>query len=477
MHVAGLKGVNGMIDPAREFLLRRAVEGLCGFAEETFDLGLDLLGDGVSGCLCALHPGGPKDPEACRAFVADLRSGGRSGGRCPEGLAVISRPVEVAPGRSLLLATHGFLAEGDPAAGNGDGPGAVPRLSAAQVRSLEDCIGAGAALVAALARGAVEAGAEVRREEAWIDLAGAPAFVGSSPAIRAVREALPNAANSSEPLFLEGEPGSGRALFAVSAHRLGPRREGPFIRENVAALPAALHESELFGSGEGDAGLVGEARGGTLYLAGADRLVPAAQARLLALLGRTPEQAPAPETRIVVSVSGAKGRGKGLSTALRARLETLRVAIPPLRERPGDIPLIVEHLLSRRSAVLGTPPVTVTPEALDALNRHPWTGNVRELDEEIARAAAGRSRIGLEDLSPAVARSARGAGAAAAVDLRHAVGELEREMIESALGETGWNKSRAAAQLGLSRLGLQKKIDRYRIDRRRQAPRPAGGEA
>jgi DNA-binding NtrC family response regulator len=287
-----------------------------------------------------------------------------------------------------------------------------------------------------------------------------------------VRDALPTLANSREPLFLAGEAGTGRALTAVTVHRLGPRHALPFIAENLAALPEALHEQELFG-GERMPGLLKEVDGGTLYLAGVEHLAAGAQEQLLAFLrgatGSGKRPARAPDVRIIASSGADLGdlarRGRFLPE-LAARLKTLAFELPPLRERPEDLPLLVEHLLHRRAARLEIAPAVVTPEALDALKMHAWAGNVRELGTELERASAGRSVIRIEDLSAPVARSAR-IPKADGTDLRAVVGEVESELIGRTLAETNWNKSRAARLLGLSRLGLQKKIDRYGIDRRR----------
>jgi two-component system, NtrC family, response regulator HupR/HoxA len=141
--------------------------------------------------------------------------------------------------------------------------------------------------------------------------------------------------------------------------------------------------------------------------------------------------------------------------------------VPPLRERPEDIPLIAVHLLSRHATARGTVPPSIAPEALDALKMHPWAGNVRQLEEELVRAGSGRTLIRPVDLAPSVSRAERAPAAAGAASLRQAVGELEVGLISRTLADTNWNKSRAARALGLSRLGLQKKIDRYGIDRRR----------
>jgi DNA-binding NtrC family response regulator len=307
-------------------------------------------------------------------------------------------------------------------------------------------------------------------EELWRDLLGAPTIIGVSPAARSLREALPSAANSRDPLFIRGESGSGRRLLAIAVHRAGPRSDRPFIAENLAMVPEALRETGLFGAG-GKPGLLDEAGEGTLYLAGVEHLPPRAQERLAARLGQSGGQpGPCPPPRLIASADEAPGgavRHGRLQRELADLLSVFVLEVPPLRARPEDIPLIAEHLLRRRATAMGTNPPVLAPETVDALKMHSWPDNVRGLDEELSLAAAGRATIMIEHLSPAVSRAGRGQTPAGGNPLREAVSVLEMSLISQALADTNWNKSRAARALGLSRLGLQKKIDRYEIDRRR----------
>jgi two-component system response regulator HupR/HoxA len=167
-----------------------------------------------------------------------------------------------------------------------------------------------------------------------------------------------------------------------------------------------------------------------------------------------------------IDLGEAARRGR-FNRDLADRLTAFTLTIPPLRERPEDIPLIAAHLVSRRAAALGATAPTLPPETLDALRMQNWTGNLRELDEELARAGCGRMVIQPEDFAALVGQAERSPAVAPGASLRQAVGELEVGLISQTLAGTNWNKSRAARALGLSRLGLQKKIDRYGIDRRR----------
>ena len=452
------------MDGALDILLRSSAGRLEFCSREMFRVGVALI-SGESACACGLNPEGATRRDACRGFTESLFSAATPRVRCPEGFSLVVRPVNLPSPERLLLASQGFIEEGAAEAASARASqGGVPRLAPGQVTLLESFVDMGADMLGGLTSAAVAGIPEEVREEAWRDLLGSPTVVGVSSAARGLREALPSAANSSEPLLIDGEPGSGRQLLAAAVHRLGPRAGRPFVAESLAALPESLQEPEIFGTPNGP-GLVAEADGGTLYLGGIERLSARCQELLFALLGRG-DSGP----RIIVSADAdldeAVRRGR-FRRDLAARLRARVIPVPPLRERPEDIPLLAEHLVRRRAAAAGAIPPTLAPETLEALKRCPWSGNVRELDEELARAASGRAVVRPEDIAGLRAKAGRAPAGAAAAPLRRAVGELEVTLIEQALTESNWNKSRAARALGLSRLGLQKKIDRYGIDRRR----------
>ena len=391
--------------------------------------------------------------------------------RSPEGLQFLSRPIGCAHAGRRFLLTHGFLQ--DDTASKDSPPGrkdAIPRLASGNLRLFDAFLDMAAGMLGALEDTQEATAIDPLRELLWRDLLGAPTIVGVSAHAEALRAALPATANSREPLFLAGEPGSGRRFVAAAVHRAGPRACGPFVAESLATIPATLRETELFGVGD-TSGLLDAAAGGSLYLAGVEHLAARAQARLLEHLsgvGAGPE-AP-PPARIIAStdtdLEEAVRRGR-FRRDLADRLTALVLAIPPLRERPEDIPLLAAHLLRRRAAAFGVTPPELTQDAIDALKTHTWAGNLRELDEELARAGAGRTVIRAEDLPASVSRTGHIPGTPRGSLLREAVGELEAGLIARTLAETNWNKSHAARILGLSRLGLQKKMDRYGIDRRR----------
>lgn len=461
-------------------LLRQTTARLGAFARELLHVGLALRDSDDSGfCACALHPEGNGSSEACRSFAQALLQTGHTRERCPRGLSVLSRPVMLSENDRRLIVSHGFLADGEAKTTatmevGRKFPSDLPRLNPQQIRLLEDYLAMAADLIIALTHAVQDPAQEASREELWREELGAPSIVGVSQAISAVREALPTLANSREPLYLDAEPGCGRHLIASTIHRLGPRRGRPFLAEHLSVLPDTLQESELFGQDE-HPGLLETAAGGTLFLSGVERLSAVCQRRLFDLL--TPggaarsqkRKGPSPDVRIIaaadVNLDEAVRKGRFRSDLSR-RLGTVTLDVPPLRERPEDIPPLVEHLLRRRAAALRTAPPTVDPEALAALKKYQWPGNVRELGEVLAAAASGRAVIRLEDLNGQIARAAW-SSKPLHTDLRQAVGEVEMELIARTLGDTNWNKSQAARILGLSRLGLQKKIDRYDLDRRR----------
>lgn len=461
-----------MMDRTLELLLHGAVVRLGTYSRDAFHVDLSLTGNGFGpggACVCALSAEKETGDQACRGFAASLFTSRAPRARCPDGFSVVARPVNLGSPERLLLATHGFYEEsGAPTVARRPTQREIPRLTPAEIARLEEFVEMGAGLLAELSRFSGPDLPEQLREEAWRDLLGAPTVVGVSPASRAMREALAAAATSAEPLFIAGERGSGRHFLAAAVHRLGPRANRPFVVETLASLPEKLQEVEIFGS-NGTAGLVAEVENGTLFIADVERLTPRCQERLNALLqgreqpgGFTPRIIAAADVDLDEAVVRERFR-RDLAESLRTRV----IAVPPLRDRAEDIPLIAEHLVRRRAAASGRNTPLFTPEALEALRTHPWNGSFGELDEELARAAAGRTVIRPEDVAGLRARGGRAPSGSEDAPLRRAVGDLEVSLIEQALANSNWNKSRAARALGLSRLGLQKKIDRYGVDRRR----------
>jgi transcriptional regulator with GAF, ATPase, and Fis domain len=307
-----------------------------------------------------------------------------------------------------------------------------------------------------------------------------PSLVGRSPALLAVLEVIDRAADTTLPVVVVGESGTGKELVARALHEHGPRRDAPFVAINCGALPEPLLESELFGHVRGAftgadrdrRGLFEIAHGGTLFLDEIADTGPAMQAKLLRVLQdgalrRVGDDRP---RRVDVRVVAAAQRPLSELVAagafrddLRYRLEVITIAVPPLRARREDVPLLVEHILARLAP--GKPP-RLTRAAAAALGDHDWPGNVRELENALARAVAlGGDVIDLDDLPEAVARRRAPAPAAAPsptgdLRLKPAVAATERAYLDAAMARANGNQTVAARLLGLSRFGLQKKLRR-----------------
>ena len=278
-------------------------------------------------------------------------------------------------------------------------------------------------------------------------------------------------------VLLLGETGTGKELFARLIHANGRRRARKFIAQNCGALPESLLESELFGHARGaftgavaeHRGLFEEADGGTIFLDEVGEMSPAMQLRLLRVLqeGEVRRVGATHTSRVDVRVIAATNadleeeiRAGRFRQDLYYRLNVFPIRLPPLRERPEDIPALADHFLRafRERAHRAIP--AIAPEALRCLRAYPFPGNVRELENEIERAVAladDGQPIGVEHLSERLRTGA--AMSAAPVTLNDAIEQLKRRMIEDALRECG-SKTRAAERLGLSRQSLQQMLRR-----------------
>jgi transcriptional regulator with AAA-type ATPase domain/tetratricopeptide (TPR) repeat protein len=319
-------------------------------------------------------------------------------------------------------------------------------------------------------------------------------LVGDSPGIRAVRDTIarllsrPQDVRRMPSILIEGETGSGKGLLARMIHRAGPRPDGPFIDVNCAAIPDTLLEAEMFGFERGaftDArrskpGLFQAAHRGTIFLDEVGLLPEALQAKLLKVLeDRTVRRLGATRDEpIDVWVLTATNedlrrrmRERRFREDLYHRLAVLTVTLPPLRERGGDIDTLAEHFLARTCAEYGIPRKSLTPEARRALLGYPWPGNVRELSNVVERAVllAAGSELTVTELGlPAV--SAAAAPAVERTESPVSLDDAMREHLVEVLGQTGWNISRTAALLGISRNTLRARMDKYGLRERESAP-------
>ena len=310
------------------------------------------------------------------------------------------------------------------------------------------------------------------------------ALLGRSPAMQEIYDLLEPFSKSDLPVLITGESGTGKELVARALHWNGPRRDGPFVAENCAAIPESLLESEMFGHLRGAftgaerdrRGLFEEASGGTLLLDEIGEMGAAPQAKLLRVLqeGEVRPLGAARPVRVDVRIVAATQRD--LAAAVRQgsfredllyRLRVLTLALPPLRERLEDLPLLARHFLEEHRREYGRGCTDVSAEVIERLSRYPWPGNVRELRSEIQKMAlvAEGTRAELRDLEAhpelfgALLRPGRAPARSRAGTLR----DLERQQVERALESAQGDKQKAAEMLGLSRATLYRKLRRYRI--------------
>jgi len=312
-------------------------------------------------------------------------------------------------------------------------------------------------------------------------------LVGNSAALQSVRSLIKKVAATETTVLIQGESGTGKELVARAIHRLSSRGDGPMISLNCAAIPSELIESELFGHKRGSfTGAVGDhkgvfrsAHGGSLFLDEIEATSPAMQVKLLRAI-QVGEIRPVGENFAhTVDVRLITATNQDLRTLMEQgrfredlyyRVNVFQVVIPPLRERPDDIPILVRHFLDKLSRQTGKWVQSMDPAAMDLLIRYPWPGNVRELENEIERAhvlsGEGRS-ISVGRLSPRITESVEQiimnapAPVCGASPIKQAVDDLEKRMIEEALANCQGNKSLAAKALGLSRQGLINKLHKF----------------
>jgi DNA-binding NtrC family response regulator len=307
-------------------------------------------------------------------------------------------------------------------------------------------------------------------------------LVGVSRPMQEVYGLIDLAAPTSAPVLLLGESGTGKELAARTIHDRSPRGAGPFVPVNCAAIPETLLESEIFGHERGAftgalerrIGCFELANGGTIFLDEVAEMAPSTQAKFLRILqdGVVRRVGGKTEIRVDARVIAATNKdaasavaGGALREDLYYRLNVFAIALPPLRERREDIPLLVEAFLEELNAKYDRHIRAVDDAALRALAGRPWPGNVRELRNIIERAVIGCAGdvISLADLpGDAVPRKAReGEGVAAALPVGVPLRDVERELILKTLASVNNNKTRAADILGISLRTLHNKLARY----------------
>ncbi len=316
---------------------------------------------------------------------------------------------------------------------------------------------------------------------------GRERIVGSGAAMQAVYKLIGRIADAQASVLITGETGTGKELVAETLHQNSSRRAGPLIRVNCAALPESLLESELFGHEKGSfTGAIGLrkgrfelAHGGTIFLDEVGELSPGTQKKLLRVLqfgefervgGSVTLQS---DARVVAATNRdleAEVQKGQFREDLYYRLNVLRVALPPLRERREDFPALIAHFLDRYRPTPGAPAAKISAPALRQLISGDWPGNVRQLENSIQQAVvlSGGRVITPEHLrqSPAGPTADRNHLDLAAlvrdsVPLKSVLAKVEREMIVEALSQAGGNRSEAARMLHIYRRLLYEKIDEY----------------
>lgn len=308
-------------------------------------------------------------------------------------------------------------------------------------------------------------------------------MVGRSAAVEQLRRVLPRVALADSNVLITGETGTGKELIAQLIHALSPRRQGPLICLNCAAIPDGLFESELFGYERGaftgahahSDGKLKLASGGSIFFDEIGDMSPYAQAKILRII-ETSEVLPLGARRVVpVDVRVIAATNEPLESLvtqgrfrkdLYFRLNVARIHLLPLRERREDIPLLSDHCLREINARLGLSITGIGSEARRRLQRRDWPGNVRELRNTLEAAAVSlrEGEIHEADLPEAAwppNETSNGEANGEAVGDRYA----ERDRVLSALRVTNWNKSQAARSLRWSRMTLYRKIAKYSIGR------------
>jgi two-component system response regulator AtoC len=316
--------------------------------------------------------------------------------------------------------------------------------------------------------------------------APASGVVARSRAMRDIMVMAERAARVKSCVLITGESGTGKELVARAIHSSGPRKGQPFIAVNCGAIPDNLLESELFGHVKGaftDAvqdrpGLFREADQGVLFLDEVGELPGPLQVKLLRAI-QFEEVRPvggAGAVKVDVRIVAAAGKDLGSEAAagrfrqdLFYRLNVLPLNIPPLRKRPEDIPLLIDHFLTAAAARLGRPKPLVGREAQEAFLRYAWPGNVRELENLIERLMilAPRDRLEVADLPDHIRSGVVPAEAGADeddLDLKSGIKALEARMIKKALMQCGGNRSEAARRLKISYPSLLSKIKAYGLE-------------
>ena len=323
---------------------------------------------------------------------------------------------------------------------------------------------------------------------------GAPQIVGEDPRLKQVTIALHRAAASDATVLIEGESGTGKELFARAVHALSPRADGPFVAINCAAIPETLLETELFGHEKGaftgasqrKPGKFELAHRGTLFLDEIGDLPLTLQAKILRALEEKQFERVGGTSLLHVDVRVVAATNRNLKAAVAARqyredlyfrLSVFPITIPPLRDRPGDVPLLARYFVERFCRELRKRPLLFAPGAIEAMQAYTWRGNVRELQNCIERAVIltegdtihARHLNLVSNLDAPAQPAPENASPWDGIDLsgtlgdasRRVIAEVERRKIAQVLKETGGNAGRSAELLQVSYKQFMQKVRDY----------------
>lgn len=337
-------------------------------------------------------------------------------------------------------------------------------------------------------------------EQRRVAAPSAQRLIGDSPAMQQLRLTIAKLARSQAPVYISGESGVGKELVARLIHEQGPRAGSPFVPVNCGAIPTELMESEFFGHRKGSftgahadsGGLFQAAQGGTLFLDEVAELPLHMQVKLLRAIQEKSVRPVGAATEVPVDVRILSATHKNLAALVEQgkfrhdlyyRINVIELPVPPLRRRSEDIPALAGHILRRLTEALGQAVPTLSDDALDALRRYPFPGNVRELENILERAVAlcDGSRITAADLhlpeAPPQPGGENGEPVAAPrpvvepvrrpadnAPLPDALEQIEREAIVKALEANRYNKTKTAAHLGITFRALRYKLKKLGID-------------
>ena len=317
--------------------------------------------------------------------------------------------------------------------------------------------------------------AENQRLKKSLESAAPALLLGASPAMRHVVDLVQSVAGSDSTVLITGESGTGKEVVARAIHAASARRYNPMVVVNCGALPEGILESELFGHEAGaftgararHKGKFESAEGGTVFLDEIGDVSPKVQVELLRVLEEKVVTRLGGTTPVPVDFRTIAATNRDLQAAVKEgrfredlywRLNVVHVHIPPLRERPEDVPVLAEQFLAKFAQSMSRRPMTFSSDALDALASYPWPGNVRELQNAIERAVVvGRGDVvTAADLPLRVTKGTSSPGAAPG-----SLAEAERAHVQTVLDASGWNITKAARILDVDRVTLYNKIKKY----------------